>query len=166
MLVTTSYPRSWVQSLVLENSAQKDPNFKDFGYDSKYFIKAVKIARPSTSAPPSKSNLRFVHVWWFVFSFLEVEQLPQFRHLQQWLGLSVAGAIELGHIVDRPVIHTATSIIPLGWSDVASEKKNGDPLKVDITGYGLHLCTLVQAQVNGNWYCLDLFTTVFDFFQS
>jgi hypothetical protein len=31
--------------------------------------------------------------------------------------------------------------------------KNGEPLKVDITGFGLHLCTLVHAQVNGDWYC-------------
>lgn len=83
--------------------------------------------------------------------FLGVEQLPQFLHLQQWLGLAVAGAVELGRIVDPPVIRTATSIVPLGWSGIPSGK-NGEPLKVDIVGYGLHLCTLVQAQVNGNWY--------------
>ncbi|XP_010241772.1 PREDICTED: uncharacterized protein LOC104586294 isoform X2 [Nelumbo nucifera] len=82
--------------------------------------------------------------------FLGMEQLPQFPHLQQWLGLTIAGAVELGHIVESPVIRTATSIVPLGWSGVPGEK-NGEPLKVDITGYGLHLCTLVQAQVNGNW---------------
>ncbi|XP_059457285.1 uncharacterized protein LOC132187117 [Corylus avellana] len=83
-------------------------------------------------------------------SFLGIEPLPQFPHLQQWLGLSVAGAVELGHIVESPVIRTATSIAPLGWNGVPGEK-NGEPLKVDITGFGLHLCTLVHAQVNGNW---------------
>ncbi|XP_057964023.1 uncharacterized protein LOC131155113 [Malania oleifera] len=80
-------------------------------------------------------------------SFLGAEQFP---HLQQWLGLSAAGAVELGHIVESPVIRTATSIVPLGWNGIPSEK-NGEALKVDITGFGLHLCTLVQAQVNGNW---------------
>ncbi|KAB1224135.1 hypothetical protein CJ030_MR2G024429 [Morella rubra] len=83
-------------------------------------------------------------------SFLGIEQLPQFPHLQQWLGLSVAGTVELGHIVESPSIRTATSITPLGWNGVPGEK-NGEPLKVDITGSGLHLCTLVHAQVNGNW---------------
>lgn len=82
--------------------------------------------------------------------FLGMEQMQQFPHLQQWLGLSVAGTVELGHIVESPVIRTATSIVPLGWSGVPGEK-NGEPLKVDITGFGLHLCSVVQAQVNGNW---------------
>ncbi|CAA6668175.1 unnamed protein product [Spirodela intermedia] len=70
--------------------------------------------------------------------FLGGEQLSQFPHLQQWLGLSAAGTVELGHVVESPVIQTATSI-------------NVEPLKVDVTGNGLHLCSLVQAQVNGNW---------------
>ncbi|KAK9159779.1 hypothetical protein Syun_006120 [Stephania yunnanensis] len=83
-------------------------------------------------------------------SFLGMEQLPQFPHLQQWLGLTVAGTVELGHIVEPPVIRTATSIVPLGWTGVPGEKSS-EPLKVDVCGYGLHLCTLVQAQVNGNW---------------
>ncbi|XP_040993723.1 uncharacterized protein LOC121240371 isoform X1 [Juglans microcarpa x Juglans regia] len=94
-------------------------------------------------------------------SFLGIEQQPQFPHLQQWLGLSVAGAVELGHIVESPVIHTATSIAPLGWNGVPDEK-NGDLLKVDITGLRLHLCTLVHAQVNGNWCStrVELFPSV------
>ncbi|KAJ7961647.1 Lipase, class 3 [Quillaja saponaria] len=83
-------------------------------------------------------------------SFLGIEQWQQFPLLQQWLGLSAAGTVELGHIVESPVILTATSIVPLGWNSVPGEK-NGEPLKVDITGSGLHLCTLVHAQVNGNW---------------
>ncbi|CAK7349423.1 unnamed protein product [Dovyalis caffra] len=83
-------------------------------------------------------------------SFLGIEQLPQIPHLQQWLGLAVAGAVELAHIVDLPVIRTATSIVPLGWSGIPGDK-NGEPLKVDITGFRLHLCNLVHAQVNGNW---------------
>ncbi|KAL4323371.1 hypothetical protein GQ457_11G003890 [Hibiscus cannabinus] len=83
-------------------------------------------------------------------SFFGMEQLQQFPHLQQWLGLSVAGAVELGHIVESPIIRTATSIVPLGWNGIPGEK-NTDQLKVDITGFRLHLCTLVHAQVNGKW---------------
>jgi len=83
--------------------------------------------------------------------FLGIEQLPQFPQLQKWLGLAALGAVELGHIVDPPVIRTATSIVPLGWSGIPADK-NSEPLKVDIVGHELHLCTLVQAQVNGNWY--------------
>ncbi|KAL0906669.1 hypothetical protein M5K25_025182 [Dendrobium thyrsiflorum] len=50
-------------------------------------------------------------------SFLGIEQLPQFPHLKQLLGLRAAGDVELGHIVDPPIIRTATSILPLGWSE-------------------------------------------------
>jgi len=78
--------------------------------------------------------------------------IDQFPHLKQWLGFAAAGTVELGHIVESPVIRTATSIVPLGWNDGLGAK-NGEPLKVDIAGFGLHLCTLVHAQVNGNWYC-------------
>lgn len=85
-------------------------------------------------------------------SFLGIEQ-QSFPHLQQLFGITVGGVVELGHIVDSPVIRTATSIVPLGWRGIPGEK-NEEPLKVDITGFGLHLCTLVYAQVNGNWYCL------------
>lgn len=94
--------------------------------------------------------------------FLGIEQLPQFPQLQKWLGLTADGAVELGHIVDPPVICTATSIVPLGWTGTSADK-NSDPLKVDIVGHGLHLCTLVQAQVNGKWYC-TLFLIVFAVF--
>ncbi|XP_021676912.2 uncharacterized protein LOC110662290 isoform X2 [Hevea brasiliensis] len=83
-------------------------------------------------------------------SFPGMEQVPQFVHLQQWLGLAVAGAVKLAQIVELPVIRTATSVVPLGWNGVPGEK-NGEPLKVDIIGFGLHLCNLVHAQVNGNW---------------
>ncbi|XP_007049623.2 PREDICTED: uncharacterized protein LOC18612656 [Theobroma cacao] len=83
-------------------------------------------------------------------SFFGMEQLQQFPHLHQWLGLAVAGAVELGHIVESPIIHTATSIVPIGWNGSPGEK-NAEPLKVDITGFRLHLCTLVHAQVNGRW---------------
>lgn len=90
-------------------------------------------------------------------SFFGMEQLQQFPHLHQWLGLAVAGAVELGHIVESPIIHTATSIVPIGWNGSPGEK-NAEPLKVDITGFRLHLCTLVHAQVNGRWYgCLSSF---------
>ena len=83
-------------------------------------------------------------------SFLGIEQWQQASHLQQWLGLAAADTVELGHIVESPTIRTATSIVPLGWNGVRGAK-NGEPLKVDITGFGLHLCTLVHAQVNGDW---------------
>ncbi|XWS47166.1 hypothetical protein CRYUN_Cryun14cG0130000 [Craigia yunnanensis] len=83
-------------------------------------------------------------------SVFGMEQMQQFSHLQQWLGLAVAGAVELGHIVESPIIRTATSIVPLGWNGIPG-KKNAEPLKVDITGFRLHLCTLVHAQVNGKW---------------
>ncbi|CAL5195424.1 unnamed protein product [Lathyrus oleraceus] len=83
-------------------------------------------------------------------SFLGIEQWQQVSHLQQWLGLAAADTVELGHIVESPTIRTATSIVPLGWNGVPGAK-NGEPLKVDITGFGLHLCTLVHAQVNGDW---------------
>ncbi|GFQ00133.1 hypothetical protein PHJA_002157300 [Phtheirospermum japonicum] len=84
------------------------------------------------------------------FSFLGREQELQFPHLQKWIGISVSGTVELGHIVDSPVVRAATSLVPLGWTGVPCEK-NGEPLKVDISGFGLHLCTLVQARVNGKW---------------
>ncbi|CAN0898035.1 hypothetical protein LINGRAHAP2_LOCUS19479 [Linum grandiflorum] len=83
-------------------------------------------------------------------SFPGMEQLQQFPHLQQWLGLAAAGTVELSQIVESPVVRTATSIVPLGWSGTPGEK-NGEPLKVDITGFGLHHCNLVHAQVNGTW---------------
>ncbi|XP_022991976.1 uncharacterized protein LOC111488464 [Cucurbita maxima] len=83
-------------------------------------------------------------------SIMGVEQMQQFPHLQQWLGLAVAGTVKLAQIVESPIIRTATSVVPLGWSGMPGQK-NCDPLKVEITGFGLHLCTLVHAQVNGNW---------------
>nr|XP_009593452.2 uncharacterized protein LOC104090107 [Nicotiana tomentosiformis] len=82
--------------------------------------------------------------------FLGIEQMQQFPQLQKWLGISVGGTVDLGHIVESPVIRTATSLVPLGWSGIPCGK-NADPLKVDISGFGLHLCTLVEARVNGRW---------------
>lgn len=86
-------------------------------------------------------------------TFLGMEQgKKQFPQLQKWLGISVAGgAVELGHIVESPIIRAATSIVPLGWTGVPGDKTS-DSLKVDISGFGLHLCTLIQARVNGRWY--------------
>eukprot|EP01018_Ginkgo_biloba_P014075 Gb_23377 [translate_table: standard] len=81
-------------------------------------------------------------------SVLGMDQLP---HLQQWLGLAVAGAVELGQIAEPLIVRTATSLVPLGWSGIPGEKNCLEPLRVDVHGYGLHLCTLVQAQVNGRW---------------
>ncbi|XP_024967143.1 uncharacterized protein LOC112506998 isoform X2 [Cynara cardunculus var. scolymus] len=83
-------------------------------------------------------------------SFLGMDQQQQFPQLQKWLGISLANTVELGHIVESPIICTATSVVPLGWNGVPGEK-NVERIKVDITGIGLHLCTLVQARVNGNW---------------
>ncbi|XP_062080997.1 uncharacterized protein LOC133785790 isoform X2 [Humulus lupulus] len=83
-------------------------------------------------------------------TFIGMEQWQQFPHLQQWLGVAVAGTVELGDIVESPLIRTASSIAPLGWSGVPGQKSS-EPLKVDITGFGLHLCNIVHAQVNGKW---------------
>ncbi|KAD3068467.1 hypothetical protein E3N88_36347 [Mikania micrantha] len=83
-------------------------------------------------------------------SFLGMDQQQQFPQLQKWLGVSLANTVELGNIVESPIICTATSIVPLGWNGVPGEK-NTEPIKVDISGIGLHLCTLVQARVNGIW---------------
>ncbi|KAG0485855.1 hypothetical protein HPP92_009934 [Vanilla planifolia] len=82
--------------------------------------------------------------------FLGMEPLPHFSHLQQLFGVRAGGSVELGHIVDPPVIRTATSILPLGWNGLQCNK-NAEPLKVDIIGHGLDLCSLVQAKVNGQW---------------
>jgi hypothetical protein len=85
--------------------------------------------------------------------FTGIEQLPQFSHIQELIGLAAADSAELGHIVDPPIIRTASSILPLGWDGLPGGK-NAEPLKVDIIGHGLQLCTLFQAQINGNWYAL------------
>lgn len=82
--------------------------------------------------------------------FLGVEQSPQFSHLQQWLSLASGDAVVVGNIVDAPVILAASSIVPLNWSGIDG-RKNVEPYKVDIIGYGLHMCTLIQAQINGIW---------------
>ncbi|KAJ4814837.1 Lipase class 3-like [Rhynchospora pubera] len=82
--------------------------------------------------------------------FVGMDQLPQFSHLQQLLGLSTVETVELGNIVEPPIIRTATTVVPLGWNGEPGQKSS-DPLKVDIMGHGLHLCTLVQAYLNGNW---------------
>ncbi|XP_048533636.1 uncharacterized protein LOC125512585 isoform X5 [Triticum urartu] len=83
--------------------------------------------------------------------FTGIEQLQQFSHLQQLLGLTATDSVELGHIVEPPAIRTATSILPLGWTGLPGGK-SAEPLKVDIIGHGLHMCTLFQAQINGSWY--------------
>ncbi|XP_044954121.1 uncharacterized protein LOC123404263 isoform X2 [Hordeum vulgare subsp. vulgare] len=83
--------------------------------------------------------------------FTGIEQLQQFSHLQQLLGLTATDSVELGHIVEPPAIRTATSILPLGWTGFPGGK-SAESLKVDIIGHGLHMCTLFQAQINGSWY--------------
>lgn len=85
--------------------------------------------------------------------FTGIEQLQQFSHLQQLLGLTATDSVELGHIVEPPAIRTATSILPLGWTGLPGGK-SAEPLKVVIIGHGLHMCTLFQAQINGSWYVL------------
>ena len=87
--------------------------------------------------------------------FTGIEQLPQFSHLHELIGLTATDSVELGHIVEPPVIRTAISILPLGWNGLPGGK-NADPLKVDIIGHGLQMCTLFQAQINGNWYVFSL----------
>ncbi|EFJ12149.1 hypothetical protein SELMODRAFT_20285, partial [Selaginella moellendorffii] len=79
-----------------------------------------------------------------------MEHLPHLPHLRQWLGVDGAGMTELRKIAGPLIIRTATSLVPLGWRGSPGEK-GCEPLKVDVQGYGLHLCTLVRAQVNGRW---------------
>lgn len=58
---------------------------------------------------------------------------------------------EAGRISDPISIRLATAMVPLGWTGLIGEKKGCCPLKVDILGHSLHLCTLVRARVNGRW---------------
>jgi hypothetical protein len=96
--------------------------------------------------------------------FTGIEQLQQFSHLQQLLGLTATDTVELGHIVEPPAIRTATSILPLGWTGLPGGR-SAEPLKVDIIGHGLHMCTLFQAQINGSWYVF-VWTDLYKFVSS
>ncbi|KAK9944624.1 hypothetical protein M0R45_010184 [Rubus argutus] len=140
---------------LLENSSVK--SLSDAEYSKLISVKSViaELRERFQSHSMKSYRFRFQRIFDLCMRddtspFSGIEHLQQFPHLQQWLGLAVAGNVELGHIVESPVIRTATSVAPLGWNGIPGEK-NGDPLKVDITGFGLHLCTLVHAQVNGNW---------------
>jgi hypothetical protein len=82
---------------------------------------------------------------------LTVNGAEYFPHLRQWFGALGAQVAEVGRISDPIRIRMATAMAPLGWTGLLGEKKGCQPLKVDILGYGLHLCTLVRAQVNGQW---------------
>ena len=84
-------------------------------------------------------------------TFIGMEQWQQFPHLQQWLGVAVAGTVELGDIVESPLIRTTSSIAPLGWSGIPGQKSS-EPLNVDIKGFRLNLCNIVHAQVKGKRY--------------
>ncbi|KAH7286299.1 hypothetical protein KP509_33G068100 [Ceratopteris richardii] len=79
-----------------------------------------------------------------------MEHVPYLPHLQQWLGLPGVAVTELRQIADPLTLLSATSLVPIGWTGIPGDKK-GSPFRVDICGYGLHLCTLVKAQINGQW---------------
>lgn len=79
------------------------------------------------------------------------ENFPLLPHLQQWLGTLGGRVAEVGTISDPISIRLATAMVPLGWTGLTGEKKGCQPLKVDVLGYGLHMCTLVRARVNGHW---------------
>lgn len=79
-----------------------------------------------------------------------IEHFSYLPHLQQWLGLPGVTVTELGKIAEPLILHSATSLVPIGWTGMPGEKK-GSPFRVDLCGYGLHLCTLVKAQINGQW---------------
>ncbi|CAM6107339.1 unnamed protein product [Calypogeia fissa] len=81
---------------------------------------------------------------------LKVEHLPHLPHLQTWLGILGARIAESGIIAEPIVLRTATALVPLGWTGVPGDK-GAKPLIVDVHGFGLHLCTLVRAHVNGHW---------------
>ncbi|KAG0584295.1 hypothetical protein KC19_3G200400 [Ceratodon purpureus] len=80
-----------------------------------------------------------------------IENFPLLPHLQQWLSSLGGQMAEAGRISDPISIRLATAMVPLGWTGLIGEKKGCRPLKVDILGHGLHLCTLVRARVNGRW---------------
>lgn len=80
-----------------------------------------------------------------------IENFPLLPHLQQWLSGLGGQVAEVGRIFEPINIRLATAMVPLGWNGSIGEKKGSRPLKVDILGYGLHLCTLVRAKVNGRW---------------
>ncbi|CAN6554316.1 unnamed protein product [Malus baccata var. baccata] len=137
---------------LLENSSVK--SLSDAEYSNLTSVRSViaELRERFQSHSMKSYRFRFQRIYDLCMKddtspFPAIEQLQQFPHIQQWLGLAVAGTVELGHIVESPVIRTATSVAPLGWNSIPGEK-NGEPLKVDITGFGLHLCTLVHAQVN------------------
>lgn len=79
-----------------------------------------------------------------------MEHIPHLPHLQQWIGFPGAVVTEMGKIAEPLIVRTATSVVPVGWNGLSGEKKKS-PLRVDLHGYGLHLCTLVKAQINGQW---------------
>lgn len=79
-----------------------------------------------------------------------MERVPYLPHLQQWLGLPGVTVTELGKIAEPLTLLAATSLVPIGWTGIPGDKK-GRPFRVDLCGYGLHLCTLVKAQINGQW---------------
>jgi hypothetical protein len=80
-----------------------------------------------------------------------IENFPLLPHLQQWLSSLGGQMAEAGRIAEPISIRLATAMVPLGWTGLIGEKKGCRPLKVDILGHGLHLCTLVRARVNGRW---------------
>eukprot|EP00250_Pteridium_aquilinum_P017677 c23734_g1_i2 orf=409-3576(+) len=84
-----------------------------------------------------------------------MERVPYLPHLQQWLGLPGVTVTEPGKIAEPLTLLSATSLVPIGWTGVPGEKKCR-PFKVDLCGYGLHLCTLVKAQINGQWCSASL----------
>lgn len=137
---------------LLESSSVK--SLSDAEYSKITSVKSViselKERLQSHSMKSYRSRFQRIYDQFMLINAPKFLGIDQFPYLQKWLGLSVIGAVELGHIVDPPIIRTATSIVPLGWNGVPNNK-NSDPLKVDIVGHGLHLCTLVQAQVNGKW---------------
>lgn len=84
-----------------------------------------------------------------------MERVPYLPHLQQWLGLPGMTLTEAGKIAEPLTLMSATSLVPIGWTGVPGDRR-GSSFKVDIWGYGLHLCTLVKAQINGQWYSAAL----------
>ncbi|PON65978.1 Fungal lipase-like [Trema orientale] len=147
--------RKWGSLYLLENSSVQ--SLSDAEYSKLTSVRSViaELRERFQSHSMKSYRSRFQRIYDLCMrddssSFIGMEQWQQFPHLQQWLGVAVAGTVELGDIVESPIIRTATSIAPLGWTGVPGQK-NGDPLKVDITGFGLHLCNIVHAQVNGKW---------------
>lgn len=77
-----------------------------------------------------------------------LEQLPK---LNPWMSAGGTAAVQPGAVAAPLVVRAATSVVPLGWTGEPGEN-GAAPLRVDVQGFNLHLCTKTRAFVNGRWW--------------